>query len=50
MEINPEIFKAYDIRGVYPKEINKKIALQIGRAFYEFLKKKRKKALTIVVG
>jgi len=21
--INPAIFKAYDIRGIYPKEINK---------------------------
>ncbi|PIU42959.1 MAG: phosphomannomutase/phosphoglucomutase [Parcubacteria group bacterium CG07_land_8_20_14_0_80_35_11] len=49
MKIDPEIFKAYDIRGTYPDKINKEIALQIGRAFYEFLRKDNKKPLTIVV-
>lgn len=39
MKINPEIFKAYDIRGVYPKELDEKTAYFIGRAFVEFLKK-----------
>ena len=33
------IFKAYDIRGVYPKEINPKLAYRIGLAFSEFMKK-----------
>jgi len=32
------IFKAYDIRGVYPQEINEKTAYQIGRAFAIYLK------------
>ena len=32
MEINPEIFKAYDIRGIYPSELNEDIAYKIGRA------------------
>src|SRR3989338_2150928 len=43
--MNPEIFKAYDIRGVYPDTINEEIAYKIGRAFAYFLKVK-----DIVVG
>ena len=31
MNLNPTIFKAYDIRGLYPSEINETVALQIGR-------------------
>lgn len=31
------IFRAYDIRGVYPTEINEQIAEQIGRTFVQFL-------------
>jgi len=34
------IFKAYDIRGKYPQEINKKIACQVGQAFVDFVKSK----------
>ncbi len=30
------IFKAYDIRGIYPNEINAEIAESIGRAYIEF--------------
>lgn len=33
MKYNPSIFKAYDIRGIYPKELNEKIAKYIGNAF-----------------
>ena len=51
MEINTkifsEIFKAYDIRGIYPEEINKDVAYLIGRAFVKFLKKRKPK---IVIG
>jgi phosphomannomutase len=32
------IFKAYDIRGVYPGELNEEIAYEIGRAFVDYLK------------
>ncbi|MBU3941332.1 MAG: phosphomannomutase/phosphoglucomutase, partial [Nanoarchaeota archaeon] len=32
------IFKAYDVRGVYPEQLNEEIAYKIGRAFVEFLK------------
>jgi len=43
MVINPKIFKAYDIRGIYPSEINEKSAYLIGRAFVGFLNKKNPK-------
>jgi len=35
--INPNIFKAYDIRGLYPGEINETVAEQIGRGFVTYL-------------
>jgi phosphomannomutase len=38
VNINPAIFKAYDIRGIYPHELNEDIACLIGRAFVEYLK------------
>lgn len=38
MEINPEIFKAYDIRGKYPQEVNAEVGYAVGRAFVPFLK------------
>jgi phosphomannomutase len=37
MTINPEIFKAYDIRGLYPAELNEEIARQIGRGYAAYL-------------
>lgn len=45
MQINPGIFKAYDIRGIYPTELNEAGAYAIGRAFVTFLK-----AEQVVVG
>lgn len=39
--IDPSIFKAYDIRGVYPDQLDENIAYQVGRAFVEFLHAKR---------
>ncbi len=51
MRINPDIFRAYDIRGVYPKELDKETTYRIAQAFVYFLNKKNKKtSLTIVVG
>ena len=35
------IFKAYDIRGIFPGEINKEMAEYIGRAYVEFTGAKR---------
>lgn len=45
MKINPDIFKAYDVRGVYPQEINEEVAYFIGRAFIKFLKKNKPKVI-----
>ncbi len=33
MKINSKIFKSYDIRGVYPSELNEEVAYKVGRAF-----------------
>ena len=41
MNINTGIFKAYDIRGLYPGEINEEVARQIGRGFVAYLKPNR---------
>jgi phosphomannomutase len=38
MNINGGIFKAYDIRGLYPGEINEDVARLIGRGFVAYLK------------
>ena len=38
MKVNPGIFKAYDIRGIYPTDLNEEAAYAIGRAFVTFLK------------
>lgn len=38
MRANPDIFKAYDIRGIYPVDLNEDIAYSIGRAFVSYLK------------
>jgi phosphomannomutase len=45
MQVNPGIFKAYDIRGIYPTELNEDVAYLIGRAFASFLS-----AETVIVG
>lgn len=45
MDINPSIFKAYDIRGVYPSDINEDIAYRIAQAYAKFLSPK-----TVAVG
>ena len=38
MNIDPSIFKAYDIRGLYPGELNEETAYAIGRGFAAYLK------------
>ena len=43
MKINPEIFKAYDIRGKYPQDLNEKVAYKIGQAYVKFLDKPKMK-------
>ncbi|MDO8472158.1 MAG: phosphomannomutase, partial [bacterium] len=43
--MNKTIFKAYDIRGIYPTEIDETAATKIGRAYARFIKPQ-----TVVVG
>lgn len=45
-EINKAIFKAYDIRGVYPTEINEDLAYKIAQGYVKFVQPKGK----VVVG
>lgn len=52
MDLNPKIFKAYDIRGIYPDEINEENIVSIVKATYTFFKQKTQsdKPLTVVLG
>jgi phosphomannomutase len=34
--MNPAIFKAYDIRGIYPEEVNRDVAYNVGRALVAY--------------
>jgi len=45
MAVDPSIFKAYDVRGLYPSQLSAEVARRIGRAFVDHLGAKR-----IVVG
>ena len=38
MKVNPDIFKANDIRGVYPDALDDAVAYAVGRAFVTLLK------------
>ncbi|MCK9438994.1 MAG: phosphomannomutase/phosphoglucomutase [Patescibacteria group bacterium] len=54
MQTNPSIFKAYDIRGIYKKDLDEKTAYDLGLAYIELRKKdlknkKQIKKLKIVV-
>jgi len=51
MIINPKIFKAYDIRDIYPTEINEENYPDIIEAIYSFfIKDNPTKPLTVVLG
>jgi len=50
MKINPSIFKAYDIRGIYPSELNEEVIYKIGRAYAVLIQKENKGKLTVAVG
>jgi phosphomannomutase len=39
--VNPDIFKAYDIRGIYPSEVNDEVARLAGRALVAYLGARR---------
>lgn len=42
MRINPAIFRAYDVRGVYPEEFDAETAKLLGFGFTSFIRKKSK--------
>ncbi|MEZ4180058.1 MAG: phosphomannomutase/phosphoglucomutase [Candidatus Doudnabacteria bacterium] len=51
MQVDSSIFKAYDIRGVYPDQLTAETAYAIGRAFATLIQKENPdKELTIGVG
>ena len=39
--IDPKVFKAYDVRGIYPTELDEEGAYAIGRAYIEQFKPKQ---------
>ena len=41
MELKRSAFKAYDIRGKYPEEVNEELAYRIGRTFVELFQAKK---------
>lgn len=45
MKINEKIFKAYDIRGIYPEEINDDLASRIAQAYVKVVNPKGKVAV-----
>ncbi len=45
MQIDTSIFKAYDIRGIYPTQINAELVYKIGQAYVKLVQPK-----TVVVG
>lgn len=49
-EIKPEIFRGYDVRGLYPEEVNEDTARRIGVATVHYLKQQRGSIKNIVVG
>lgn len=36
MKINPNVFRAYDLRGIYPDDLNDQLAYRIARSIAEF--------------
>jgi phosphomannomutase len=39
--VDPGIFKAYDIRGLYPSQVDAEVARRVGRAFVDYLGARR---------
>jgi phosphomannomutase len=54
MKFNPNIFKAYDIRGIFNQDLDANFAYHLGLTYIAFLKKERKilknKQIQVVVG
>jgi phosphomannomutase len=52
LKIDPKIFKAYDIRGIYPEDVNEEVAYNIGLGYAQMRRKEtgKEEGLQIVVG
>ena len=52
MEFDTSIFKAYDIRGTFPDQLNAQLVYNIGRAYIRLLSEENpdKQILTVAVG
>ncbi|HVZ58778.1 MAG TPA: phosphomannomutase/phosphoglucomutase [Patescibacteria group bacterium] len=52
MDIDPKIFKAYDIRAIYPTQINEEVMSRIAKAAYTFFRNKLQtdKQISVVMG
>ncbi|MGA7355363.1 MAG: phosphomannomutase/phosphoglucomutase, partial [Candidatus Cybelea sp.] len=52
VQVNPTIFKSYDVRGVYPSELSDEVAYAIGRCFVPLLSRRPlgKECATVAVG
>lgn len=51
MNIDPKIFKSYDIRGIYPTEISEDVVFQIAKSIYQFISQKTGRVNpTILIG
>jgi phosphomannomutase len=49
-KIDESIFKAYDIRGIYPSQLDEELAYKLGRGYASFILNKNPKAKNIVIG
>jgi phosphomannomutase len=47
MQLNPSIFKAYDIRGIVPGTLNEEVAEALGRAFGTVAKREGEQAVAV---
>ena len=52
MKVNTSIFKAYDVRGIVPNQINPDVAFRISQGYADFLRRKapQKQRFVVAVG
>jgi len=48
-KLNEGVFKAYDIRGIYPTEIDEEFSYDLGRSYATFVLEKNPEATSVVV-
>jgi phosphomannomutase len=46
MEINKSIFRSYDIRGLYPDQINSEVAVEVAKSYLDFISEKLDKEIS----